>query len=732
MKKRTISILLAVAFIVSCMSMVAFAETTEVETLELPEKLLLSTSGDSLDVYPVITPADADESLAWQISDKTIVSVTQRNGGAYVELAGKKEGITNLTVKSGNVVSNECEITVSSKETIWISEEELTMSPGQIKSLSFDYIPDEDSDDPDPSTSWTSTNPAVARVSNFGDVTAVSKGTAEIRVNKGGVTATCQVTVLEEHDITLDDSNKENVTLKVAGNYKKAVEGRKLIVNASPVEEEDFYVQNIVVVGDNSEEEIASMENTKKAKGQQRLEFNMPDEDITIHATVVAFDPDRKPLKSIALNVEKITMPVDTRYGLSVTYNPEDTTEPKDVKWESMNEDVAVVDENGIITAVKAGSTAVTATVGKVKANVNVTVEGKITKVAIDADDFELNAKEEKTLKAKYTPGTTDGLIVAWSSNNEKVAKVDDSGKVTAVDEGTASITAKIGGKSDSVKVTVKKLVKSFSIVVDKASNGTIETSSTTAEKGDFIAVTVKPDEGYQLGSLQAVNATDNKPMTLDSDGDNRFVFEMPESDVVIKGAFSKKGTDPEPKTNRFVDVASGVWYEEAVNYAADKGYLDGVGNNRFNPSGAVTRGQLCTILYAMEGKPTVTSGSVFPDVQSSRYYYDPVRWAAAKGIVAGYTDGTFKPNVYVSRQQLAAVLYKYTVYKGFDVSVSADITKFADYSSISNYAVSPMRWAVTHKVMSGTNRNTLNPQSAATRAEFAVMLKAYDANVRK
>ena len=159
---------------------------------------------------------------------------------------------------------------------------------------------------------------------------------------------------------------------------------------------------------------------------------------------------------------------------------------------------------------------------------------------------------------------------------------------------------------------------------------------------------------------------------------------------------------------------------------------MDGVGNNRFNPSGAVTRGQLCTILYAMEGKPTVTSGSVFPDVQSSRYYYDPVRWAAAKGIVAGYTDGTFKPNVYVSRQQLAAVLYKCTVYKGFDVSVSADITKFADYSSISNYAVSPMRWAVTHKVMSGTNRNTLNPQSAATRAEFAVMLKAYDANVRK
>ena len=168
------------------------------------------------------------------------------------------------------------------------------------------------------------------------------------------------------------------------------------------------------------------------------------------------------------------------------------------------------------------------------------------------------------------------------------------------------------------------------------------------------------------------------------------------------------------------------------MNYVAEKGYLDGVGNNRFNPKGAVTRGQLCTILYAMEGKPTVTAGSVFPDVGVSKYYYDPIRWAATKGMVAGYTDGTFKPDVFVSRQQLAAVLYKYTVYKGFDVSVSADITKFADYSSISNYAVSPLRWAVSHKIMSGTNTNRLEPQSAATRAEFAVMLKAYDANVRK
>ena len=198
-----------------------------------------------------------------------------------------------------------------------------------------------------------------------------------------------------------------------------------------------------------------------------------------------------------------------------------------------------------------------------------------------------------------------------------------------------------------------------------------------------------------------------------------------------MAAAFAKKNSDPDPQ-QKFSDVPAGSWYEDAVYYATGKGYFTGIGNNKFDPKGNVTRGQLCTILYAMEGKPTVTSGNVFSDVAPSKYYYDPVRWAAANGMVAGYTDKTFKPNVYVSRQQLASVLYKYTVYKKFDVSVSANITTFADYSSISNYAVTPLRWAVSHKVMSGTDRNTLNPLGAATRAEFAVILKAYDANVRK
>lgn len=724
MKKRVLTFLLAVAFIVSCLSMVAFAETTEVEALELPEKILLSTNGDSVDVYPDIIPADADESLAWQISDKSIVSVTQRDGGAYVELIGKKAGIATLTVKSGNVVSNECEITVSSKETIWISDEELTMSPGETTGLSFEYVPEEDSEDPDPSVSWTSTNPGVARVSNSGIVTAISKGTAEIRVNKGGATATCKVTVLEEHDITLDDKNKENVTIKVAGNYKTAVEGRKLIVYASPVEEDDYYVQKIYVVGDDSEEEIASMENTKKAKGQQRLDFVMPDEDITVYATVIAFDPNKKPLKAITLNKEKISMPVDTKFALKVTYDPEDTTESKDVKWESMNEDIAAVDENGVITAVKAGSTAITANVGKLKASINVTVEGKISKVEIDSKDFELKVKEEKSLKAKYTPSMPEGLLVEWASSDEKVAKVDENGKVTGVGEGTATITAKVGGKAATVKVTVIKPVGDFSIVVNKANYGTAETSKTTADKNEFIVITVKPEKGYKLGALQVVDEK-GKKIAVESEKDNEFVFQMPESNVVVSVSFVKEGTDPE--TRRFVDVPKGIWYEEAVNYAADKGYLNGVGNNHFDPNGAVTRGQLCTILYAMEGKPTITGGKDFPDVKADKYYYDPIRWASSNDMVAGYTDGTFKPDVFVSRQQLAAVLYKYASYKKYDLSVSANITTFADYSAISNYAITPMRWAVSHKVMSGTDRNTLLPQSAASRAQFAVMLKAFD-----
>lgn len=726
MKRKGLAIILAFCLVISLVPVLASAATTTVTKLTLPDKILLSTNSRfSVNVPVEKEPSDANQQISWNIKDEDYVDVDEYGDEAI--LKGLKSGKTILTVNAGKVYSNECEITVVTEETLEMVKDEVTLVEGdESVKLAYNYVPGEKQTNIDPDDeSWVSSKRSVANVDQEGNVTPVSEGETTIFVNKGNAdAASCKVIVLAKHKVSVDDSNKDDVSVETS--EKVAAKGKEVTINATPANVEDFYVQEIKVVGDDSGEEIGEgFQNENKEEGKQRVVFDMPDEDVTVYVTVAAFDPDKKPLKSISIVPEKLTMPKDTKYALSVTYNPTDTTESKDVTWESMDDKVVSVDKNGVITALSEGSTAVTAKVGKVEASINITVSGAISNLTIDSKAFELKAKEEKALKVKYTPSQPSGLIADWSSSDESVATVDNNGTVKGVSEGKATITAKLGGKTASVAVTVTKLVGDYDIVVKPGNNGKVETSATTADKGDIVVLTVKPDEGYSLGQLTVVDDKAN-PVKVKSEKDNEFTFEMPDSDVVVTAAFSKKGS------GRFVDVPAGIWYEEAVNYVADKGYLDGVGNNRFDPNGRVTRGQLCTILYAMEGKPLVTAGSVFPDVAASKYYYDPVRWAATNGMVAGYTDGTFKPEVYVSRQQLAAVLHKYTAYKGFDTSATANIKTFADYSSVSNYAVTPLSWAVSHKVMSGTNTNRLEPLNAATRAEFAVMLKAYDANVRK
>ena len=180
-----------------------------------------------------------------------------------------------------------------------------------------------------------------------------------------------------------------------------------------------------------------------------------------------------------------------------------------------------------------------------------------------------------------------------------------------------------------------------------------------------------------------------------------------------------------------FSDVPSGKWFTDAVYYAADKGYMAGVGNNRFNPNGTVTRATIVQILYAIEEKPSVSRSGSFKDVPKGKWYTNAVNWAAEFDIVAGYEDGTFKPDKAVSRQELATILYSYTAKLGSGTYGNADIEKYPDYKSVKKYAVPSMQWAVGNKLISGTNKG-LEPSATATRAQIAVILKAYDKNLLK
>ena len=192
-----------------------------------------------------------------------------------------------------------------------------------------------------------------------------------------------------------------------------------------------------------------------------------------------------------------------------------------------------------------------------------------------------------------------------------------------------------------------------------------------------------------------------------------------------------KPSDSPGPaEPESFVDVEEGSWYEDAVNYCASMGYMEGTGDNKFDPDYTVTRGTIAQILYAQSGKPTVDSKSDFTDVKEDKWYSDAVAWAAEEGVVAGYTDGTYKPDDPITRQQMVAILYKYAQLNGYDTTANGDLSKFKDADKLSKYAVTPMKWAVGHGVISGTDVG-LEPNATATRAQVAVILQAFDKNVK-
>ena len=172
-----------------------------------------------------------------------------------------------------------------------------------------------------------------------------------------------------------------------------------------------------------------------------------------------------------------------------------------------------------------------------------------------------------------------------------------------------------------------------------------------------------------------------------------------------------------------YSDVADSAWYADAVNYVTEKGMMNGTGNETFSPNGETTRAMVVTILYRLEGSPEVGESS-YHDVQKTAWYAKAVAWAEENGIVNGTGSGTFSPEQPVTRQQLAAILYRYAQYKGFDVSQVGDLSGYSDQGKIQSYARDAMQWACGAKLIQGVDGSTLSPAGTATRAQVAAILQ--------
>ena len=176
-----------------------------------------------------------------------------------------------------------------------------------------------------------------------------------------------------------------------------------------------------------------------------------------------------------------------------------------------------------------------------------------------------------------------------------------------------------------------------------------------------------------------------------------------------------------------FADVADTDWFADAVQYVSDNGMMNGTSETTFGPNETTTRGMIVTILYRLEGEPEAEATSAFADVAADMYYADAVNWAAANNIVTGYDDTSFGPDDTITREQMAAILYRYAQYKGYDVTTGGmALNEYTDAGQISEYAVPAMQWANENGLITGSTATTIEPQGNALRAEVATILMRF------
>ncbi len=265
----------------------------------------------------------------------------------------------------------------------------------------------------------------------------------------------------------------------------------------------------------------------------------------------------------------------------------------------------------------------------------------------------------------------------------------------------------------------------SYEIFTKVGENGTISVDRYATE-GDDVTITVSPDEAYLLDELTVT--ANGKEVEVKDNGDGTYTFKMPSADAKIVVTFAEDPDwepEPEEPAMPFTDVNEGDWFYDVVLYAYDNGLMTGVSATEFAPNQTTTRGMIVSMLARLEGV-TNAEDAGFADVAANDWYATAVNWAASVGVVNGYEDNTFRPNAAITREQMAAILYNYADYKGYDVSARADLSDYADAASISSWAEDVLAWANAEGLINGMTATTIDPQGATTRAQTAAMFERF------
>ena len=446
------------------------------------------------------------------------------------------------------------------------------------------------------------------------------------------------------------------------------------------------------------------------------------------------------PVASITLEPNTLSLDVNNTEILTATVKPD--TASQVLKWESSDDTVATVDQNGNVTAVAGGTATITATAidgSGVSEQCQVNVKQLVT--GIQLTDMQINVGETKKIEAKILPDNASEKTLTWSSDDPSVATVDSNGNVTGKSKGTVKITARTTDGTDlkaECTVTVKKKSSGGSVFfwdLKFDTNGGSKIDTVTEWEYSTIDLDeyVPEKEGYKFVGWYAdedlTKEIDEVYLTQDTTVYakwEKIAEEVPEEPEEVEET-------EETETISFLDVKERDWFYEAVSYAVENGLMSGMSEDIFAPNTPLTREMLAVVLYNVEGQPESTEANAFTDVKTDMWYTDAILWANENGIVAGYDNGAYGVGDLITREQFATILYRYAQFKGYDTTQGGmAVREFSDYENISDYARPAMAWAVNAGIMGGMDDGTLMPQGKATRAEAATMLMNFCENIVK
>ena len=339
------------------------------------------------------------------------------------------------------------------------------------------------------------------------------------------------------------------------------------------------------------------------------------------------------------------------------------------------------------------------------------------------------------------TDVTAGSFVIVTSDAGATVGALTNEGNVW-----TFTVTAEDGVTSKTYTVTVSfteapksndagvssVTVAGFKAVAGANNSYTVTVPyGTVVKTGSFVIVTRHP-----RAAVSALTNTRNiwSFTVTAEDGVTTAVYTVTVNtaalpEPITPGVDNKKpASKPEVKLP-FTDVSTSDWFYDDVAFVYENGLFSGTDSRSFSPNASMTRAMLVTVLYRLEGEPTVTGRSSFTDVRSGAYYEKSVIWAAANGIVTGTDSTSFSPDAKVTREQLAAILYRYAQYRKLDTDVSAKLNSFTDADSVSAYASEALGWAVSEGLINGAS-GKLMPKGDATRAQVAAILHRFVKNV--